>query len=91
MAALAARERSNAGAHYNPAHCMHPYHAGDLPPLFGNQGMAVSMVLTSRFTVREIIGKVMIIHDQPDDFTTQPAGSAGQKIACGVIQRAARR
>jgi Cu-Zn family superoxide dismutase len=58
-----------------------------MPPLFGNQGYAFLMFLTDRFTAREIIGKTVIIHDKPDDFTTQPAGNSGNKIACGVIQR----
>ena len=75
--------------HYNPKNCAHPYHAGDLPPLFGNNGLAVSAVLTDRFLVDNVIGKVVILHSHPDDFTTQPSGSSGTKIACGVIQRTA--
>lgn len=77
----------NAMSHYNPGDCEHPYHAGDLPPLFGNNGLAVSAFLTDRFLVEDVIGKVVIVHDRPDDFTTQPSGNAGKKIACGVIQR----
>lgn len=76
---------ADADAHYNPGNCPHPYHAGDLPPLFSNRGYAYMSVLTDRFTVKEIIGKVIIIHDQVDDFTTQPSGNAGTKIACGKI------
>lgn len=72
--------------HYNIGNCPHPYHAGDLPPLFDNHGYAFMMVLSDRFTVEEIIGKTIVIHSEPDDFTTQPAGNAGKKIACGVIQ-----
>jgi len=75
----------DAGSHYNPKNCPHPAHAGDLPPLFGNDGYAYLSTLTNRFTVSEIIGKVIIIHDKPDDFTTQPSGNAGNKIACGEI------
>lgn len=71
--------------HYNPTNCPHPYHAGDLPPLFGNKGHAYMSVLTDRFTVNEIIGKTVIIHAQPDDFKTQPSGNSGEKIACGII------
>ncbi len=76
---------ADADGHYNPNECPHPYHAGDLPPLFGNHGYAYMSVLTERFNVKEIIGKVIIIHGQPDDFKTQPAGNAGVKIACGKI------
>ena len=76
----------NAMTHYNPKNCNHPYHAGDMPPLFSVGGSAFSVFLTDRFTVKEIIGKTVIIHSMPDDFTTQPSGNSGEKIACGVIQ-----
>ncbi len=75
----------DAKGHYNPKECLHPYHAGDLPPLFGVNGKAFNMFLTNRFKVAEIIGKVVIIHSGVDDFTTQPSGNAGDKIACGDI------
>lgn len=78
---------ADAMSHYDPDGCEHPYHAGDLPPLFGNGGLALSLFLTNRFSVEEIIGRTVIIHDRPDDFTTQPSGNAGTKIACGVIRR----
>lgn len=77
---------ANAMSHYNPRGCSHPYHAGDLPPLFGSNGFAFSVFLSDRFTADEIIGKTVIIHSSPDDFTTQPSGNAGTKIACGVIK-----
>lgn len=76
---------SEAKGHYNPDGCPHPYHAGDMPPLFGVNGRACLSFLTDRFTVREILGKTVIIHRMPDDFKTQPSGNAGEKIACGVI------
>ena len=72
--------------HYNPKDCPHPYHAGDMPPLFGNNGEAFMAFMTDRFTVEEIIGKTVIIHSNPDDFTTQPGGNSGEKIACGKIK-----
>ena len=62
-------------------------HAGDLPPLFGNHGFAFAVFLTDRFSVREVLGKTVIVHLKPDDFTTQPSGSAGEKIACGEIRK----
>ena len=71
--------------HYNPKDCPHPYHAGDMPPLFGCRGSAFSAFLTDRFKVKDIIGKTVIVHSKPDDFTTQPSGNAGEKIACGKI------
>ena len=71
-------------SHYNPGDCPHPDHAGDLAPLFGNQGQAFSVLLTDRFSVEEVIGRAVILHRDPDDFTTQPAGNAGEKIACGL-------
>ena len=77
---------ANALTHYNPDSCPHPYHAGDMPPLFSANGLAFSAFLTDRFSVDEIIGKTVIIHDSPDDFTTQPSGNSGTKIACGVIE-----
>ena len=76
---------ANAKMHFNPKECPHPYHAGDLPPLFGNDGYAYMSVFTDRFTLREIIGRVIIIHSEPDDFTSQPSGKSGKKIACGKI------
>ena len=77
---------ADAKTHYNPHGCLHPHHAGDLPPLFGNGGYAISLFLTDRFSVSEIIGKTVIIHSSADDFTTQPSGNSGAKIACGKIE-----
>ena len=77
---------SDSGAHYNPGNAMHPEHAGDLPPLLADQGRAYMKVLTNRFRLRDVIGRTVIIHLNPDDFHTQPSGNAGQKIACGVIR-----
>ena len=76
--------------HYNPNGCTHPNHAGDFPPLLANQGHAYSAFLTDRFSVEEIIGRTVIIHRDPDDFTSQPSGNAGKKIACGLIRRCGR-
>ena len=76
---------ANALTHYNPDNKEHPYHAGDMPPLFGNNGYAYLSFYTDRFNLNEIIGKVVIIHDGTDDFRTQPGGDSGNKIACGKI------
>ena len=74
------------GGHYNPGGLQHPHHAGDLPPLFSANGRAFSVFLTDRFALRQIIGKTVIIHSGPDDFTTQPSGNPGQILACGHIR-----
>lgn len=76
-----------AGRHFNPSGKAHPFHSGDMPPLFGCDGMAYSIFLTNRFTPEEIVGRTVIIHLHPDDFTTQPSGNSGEMIACGVIRR----
>lgn len=76
---------ADAGGHFNPKNCPHPAHAGDLPPLFGCQGYAFLMLFTDRFAVKDIVGRTVIVHRRPDDFTTQPSGNSGAKIACGRI------
>ncbi len=77
---------ADAGQHLNPGMCPHPAHEGDLPPLFGNNGSAWMMYFTDRFKLSDLIGRTVIIHSSPDDFTTQPSGNSGSKIACGTIQ-----
>lgn len=77
---------ADALTHYDPDNCPHPYHAGDMPPLFGNNGHAFSVFLTNRFSIGDILGRTVILHAGPDDFTSQPAGNAGKKIACGRIR-----
>lgn len=77
---------SHTGLHYNPGNMPHPDHAGDMPPLLGSQGYAFSVFYDKRFAIRDIIGRSVIIHEKPDDFTSQPAGNAGNKIACGTIE-----
>ncbi len=80
-------EFQNTGSHYNPNSKPHPRHRGDLPPLMKCNKGAYMTVMTDRFNVSDIIGKTIVIHNMPDDFTTQPAGNAGTKIGCGVIRR----
>ena len=79
-------EFADAKTHYNPNDCPHPFHIGDLPPIIENNGYAYMSVLVNKFKIKDIIGKVIIIHDLPDDFTSQPSGNSGTKIACGKIE-----
>lgn len=76
----------NTGEHYNPTGESHPNHAGDMIPLFANQGYAWLAFYDKRFTIDDIIGKSVIIHSRPDDFKTPPSGDSGNKIGCGVIR-----
>ncbi|HWS43218.1 MAG TPA: superoxide dismutase family protein [Pseudoflavonifractor sp.] len=75
-----------AGAHYNPADRQHPDHAGDLPVLLANDGLAYTIVYTGRFRPEEVVGRAVIIHDMPDDYRSQPAGDSGNRIGCGAIE-----
>ena len=77
---------SMADGHFNPEDCPHPAHAGDFPPLLGNDGIAWSAFLTDRLKLSDILGRVLILHESADDFTSQPSGNAGAMIACGVVQ-----
>ena len=74
------------GSHFNTNNKPHPSHSGDLPPLILCNGGAYMSFTTDRFCVNEVIGRTIVIHNMPDDFTTQPAGNSGIKIACGRIK-----
>lgn len=78
---------ADAAGHLNPAGCPHPAHLGDLPPLLVDRGNALSAIVTSRFSVVELIGHTVIVHRMADDFHTQPSGDSGARIACGLIRR----
>ncbi len=74
------------GDHYNPTGSPHPYHAGDMVPLMGNQGYAWLSFYDNRFAIPDIVGRSVIVHKMSDDFKTQPSGNAGEKIGCGIIR-----
>ncbi len=73
------------GGHFGTG--QHPNHAGDLPPILSCGGKAYLAVCTDRFQIAEILGRTVVIHQGKDDFATQPAGNAGEKIACGIIKK----
>lgn len=79
------RPFNQTGDHYNPGNTLHPQHAGDLPPLLGNQGYAYQVFYDKRFRIPDVVGRSLIIHAMADDFHTQPSGNSGDKIGCGVI------
>ena len=75
-----------AGGHWNPDNQPHGNHAGDFPVLFSNHGAARMCFFTDRFKPADVVGKAIVIHQNPDDYRTQPAGDAGKRLACGEIK-----
>jgi Cu-Zn family superoxide dismutase len=74
-----------AGDHWNPDNQPHGNHAGDFPVLFSHQGKAQLCFFTNRFISSQVIGRSVVIHQNPDDYRTLPSGNAGKRLACGVI------
>jgi superoxide dismutase, Cu-Zn family len=92
----------SAGNHYNPdgkKHgLLHPEgaHAGDLPNIIVKEDGTVNVELTApNVTLKEGTkgslltkdGTAIVIHAGKDDGMTQPAGDAGERIACGEIKK----
>lgn len=90
---------SSAGGHWNPTMKPHgkrgegtSFHKGDI----GNISVGQDGKGTMRLTVQgwsiggadstNVVGKSVIIHAAPDDFTSQPAGNAGARVGCGEIE-----
>jgi superoxide dismutase, Cu-Zn family len=91
----------SAGGHFNPTAKQHGKdnplgpHAGDM------MNFEVSADATAEFsTVNTAVtlgeganslfhegGTALVIHEKADDYKTDPAGNAGSRIACGVIQK----
>lgn len=76
-----------AGEHWNPDNQPHGNHAGDFPVLFSNNGVAVMKFFTNRFRPADVVGLSVLIHENPDDYRTQPTGDSGRRLACGIIRR----
>lgn len=91
---------TSAGDHFNPMNQQHGHqddpqsHAGDLPNIRSNEekmtnetiiAKHVSLLPGKKNTLLDEDGSALIIHEQPDDYTTQPSGNAGARMACGSI------
>ena len=87
----------SAGGHFNPGGKPHAHygkperHAGDLQNLRADsEGNATYVFETNLLTVapgpNSVVGRAIVIHANPDDYTSQPAGNSGPRIACGVIR-----
>ena len=76
---------TSAGSHLNTNNDKHPNHVGDMPSIYSNDGYAYMEFFTNRFKPEEVVGRTVIIHENKDDFMTDPAGNSGDRIACGEI------
>lgn len=76
-----------AGGHWNPDGQPHGNHAGDFPVVFSQRGTAWMQFITYRFRPQDAVGKAVIIHQNPDDYRSQPAGNSGRRLGCGVVTR----
>ena len=86
------------GGHFNPMGRMHgahgrgEHHVGDLPSLKADAAGVARFSLESTSVAvgsgsNDIVGRGLIVHRDPDDYTTQPTGNAGPRLACAVITR----
>lgn len=88
----------SAGNHFNPDEKEHGLlnangaHGGDLPNIMADEEGKVDITLESDVTLKEgkktlltTNGTSIVIHEHPDDGSSQPAGDSGSRIACGVV------
>jgi Cu-Zn family superoxide dismutase len=90
----------SAGGHFNPRQHKHGMlsgagHAGDMPNLHVPQSGELSVeVMNTAVTLEkgkpnslfDNDGSSIVIHAKADDYKSDPAGNAGDRVACGVIQ-----
>jgi superoxide dismutase, Cu-Zn family len=94
-----APDASSAGGHFNPTSQPHgnpktsgPKHLGDMVNLRADaQGVAKVEMLIDGATLQsgrpnDLAGKAIVVHQKQDDYTSQPAGNSGDRVACGVIR-----
>jgi Cu-Zn family superoxide dismutase len=71
-------------------------HAGDIPNfMVSAKGEMKGTIVASGVTMgtdKDSVfsngGTALVIHAKADDMKTDPAGNAGDRIACGVIEKA---
>lgn len=86
-----AADASSAKGHFNPAAKPHGEHAGDMMNLIADaSGNANTDFELAQFSLSEgengIIGRSVVVHADPDDYKSQPAGNSGKRVACGTIR-----
>ena len=92
---------TSAGPHFNPAQKKHGklnpegHHAGDMDnitvPANGNLALKIvnkdiTLEKGKPNSVFQEGGTAVVVHAAKDDYTTDPTGNAGDRIACGVIK-----
>jgi superoxide dismutase, Cu-Zn family len=90
-----APDGTSAGGHFNPENMPHgaptdmKRHVGDLGNLEADEeGWAHYERVDEHVALsgpHSIIGLAVIVHQDEDDFSTQPTGAAGSRMACGII------
>lgn len=86
-----------AGGHFAPEGSEHGFlheggpHAGDMPNLYvPESGVVRAQVMNSSVSLDDgesnIRRRTLMIHADADDYRTQPAGDAGDRVACAVIE-----
>lgn len=91
-------DATSAGPHWNPTKQQHgnhesgAHHIGDMPNMEVGQDGKGRLEFTNNEwaiggtdTTRNIINKAIIVHAKADDYKSQPAGNAGDRIGCGVV------
>jgi Cu-Zn family superoxide dismutase len=91
-----APDAKSAGEHFNPTGQPHAArdaaarHLGDLGNVEADASGKVQIKLVDTKLRLEgpesIVGKALIVHEKADDYTTQPSGNAGARLACGVVK-----
>jgi Cu-Zn family superoxide dismutase len=91
-----APDATSAGGHYNPNNTQHGshqhsmHHAGDMPNIVSDaNGNAIYRATLNDFSLTgddSIIGRSVVVHRDPDDYKTQPAGNSGPRIGCGLLR-----
>lgn len=90
-----ADDATSAGGHFNPMDMDHgspdadQRHVGDLGNIESDSDGNASVEFTDEMLelngAHGILGRGVIVHEQGDDFETQPTGDAGGRLTCGVI------
>lgn len=91
---------TSAGGHLNPFNRSHGKlsedgkHLGDLPNVVVPESGSVTVEIVLEGDAAELLpilfdedGTAVMLHAGPDDYISDPAGAAGPRIACGVLQR----